>query len=162
MTFQKKAFSVSPLQQNFLFHFRSSAKIRGLQAVVLSHNMSSSPTRITHKIPVHSNETRLSFTPGFESKFDELKSEVVRKIEKELGDSHNAREYISRKYDELCNKITYLTELDSTVTGFRSDVQSIEKQICDLTMRVDQIEKRAIGKECGSITSSNVVNMNLN
>lgn len=92
--------------------------------------------------------------PSVESKFDELKYEVVHKIEKELADSQNTREYISQKYDELCNKIQYLTELDATVTGFRSDVKSIEKQISELVSRVDGIEKRTITKECPSLTSS--------
>lgn len=119
--------------------------------------MSSSP-RPAHRL--YNTETRtISFTPGFECKFDELKAEVVHKIEKELGDSHNAREYISKKYDELCEKINYLTELDSTVNGFRSDVLSIEKHISELTQRVDLIEKKAIRKECGSITSANVLNL---
>ncbi|KAM3959860.1 uncharacterized protein ACR2FA_006146 [Aphomia sociella] len=92
--------------------------------------------------------------PSLESKFDELKYEIVRKIEKELTDSKNARDYISQKYDELCNKIQYLTELDATVTGFRSDMKAIEKHICDLSSRVDSIEKRAICKDCPSMTSS--------
>ncbi|XP_026729958.1 uncharacterized protein LOC113495439 [Trichoplusia ni] len=92
--------------------------------------------------------------PSVESKFDELKYEVIHKIDKELTDSHNAREYISQKYDELCSKIQYLTELDATVTGFRSDVKTIEKQIHELSSRVDDIEKRTICKECPSLTSS--------
>lgn len=94
--------------------------------------------------------------PTIESKFDELRYEIVHKIDKELTDSQNAREYISQKYDELVNKIQYLTELDATVTGFRSDVKSIEKQICELSSRVDDIEKRQICKECPSLTSSSV------
>lgn len=92
--------------------------------------------------------------PSVESKFDELKYEIVHKIEKELNDSQNAREYISQKYDELCSKIQFLTELDATVTGFRSDVKAIEKQINLLSNRVDDIEKRTICKECPSLTSS--------
>ncbi|XP_059045503.1 uncharacterized protein LOC131841241 [Achroia grisella] len=92
--------------------------------------------------------------PSLESKLDELKYEIVHKINKELTDSKNARDYISQKYDELCRKIQYLTELDTTVTGFRSDVKAIEKQICDLSMRVDDIEKRTICKDCPSLTSS--------
>ncbi|XP_026754203.2 uncharacterized protein LOC113514338 [Galleria mellonella] len=94
--------------------------------------------------------------PGsnLESKFDELKYEIVHKIDKELIDSKNARNYISQKYDELCSKIQYLTELDATVTGFRSDMKAIEKQIYDLSARVDDIEKRTICKECPSLTSS--------
>ncbi|CAG9794692.1 unnamed protein product [Diatraea saccharalis] len=92
--------------------------------------------------------------PSLESKFDELRYEIVNKIEKELVDSQNARDFISQKYDELCNKIQYLTELDATVTGFRSDVKSIEKHIAELTARIDDIEKRTICKECPSITSS--------
>lgn len=55
--------------------------------------------------------------PSLESKFDELKFEITHKIDKELTDSQNARDYISQKYDELCTKINYLTELDATVTG---------------------------------------------
>lgn len=92
--------------------------------------------------------------PSLESKFDELRYEIVHKIEKELVDSQNARDYISQKYDELCNKIQYLTELDATVTGFRSDVKAIEKQMAELCARVDDIEKRTICKECPSLTSS--------
>uniref|UniRef100_A0A2H1VB71 SFRICE_012457 n=1 Tax=Spodoptera frugiperda TaxID=7108 RepID=A0A2H1VB71_SPOFR len=92
--------------------------------------------------------------PSVESKFDELKYEVINKIDKELTDSQNARDYISQKYDELCNKIQYLTELDATVTGFRSDVKAIEKQITELSLRVDDIEKRTICRECPSLTSS--------
>jgi pimeloyl-CoA synthetase len=92
--------------------------------------------------------------PSLESKFDELRYEIVNKIEKELTDSQNARDFISQKYDELCSKIQYLTELDATVTGFRSDVKAIEKHIAELSSRVDDIEKRAICKECISITSS--------
>ncbi|KOB69405.1 Uncharacterized protein OBRU01_12716 [Operophtera brumata] len=92
--------------------------------------------------------------PSFESKFDELKYEVVTKIEKELTDSQNTRDYIANKYDELCSKIQFLTELDATVTGFRSDVKTIEKQIMELSSRVDGIEKRTICKECPSMTSS--------
>ncbi|KAL0861100.1 hypothetical protein ABMA27_009601 [Loxostege sticticalis] len=92
--------------------------------------------------------------PSLESKFDELRYDIVHKIEKELIDSQNARDYISQKYDELCNKIQYLTELDATVTGFRSDVKAIEKQIAELSARVDDIEKRTICKECPSLTSS--------
>ncbi|KAJ0170752.1 hypothetical protein K1T71_013524 [Dendrolimus kikuchii] len=94
------------------------------------------------------------FGPSVESKFDELKYEIVHKIDKELSDSQNARDYISQKYDELCNKIQYLTELDATVTGFRSDVKAIEKQIAELSLRVDDIEKKTIFKECPSLTSS--------
>ncbi|CAG4973560.1 unnamed protein product [Colias eurytheme] len=92
--------------------------------------------------------------PGLESKFDELKYEIVHKIDKELRDSKNAREYITQKYDELCNKIQYLTELDATVNGFRTDVKTIERQIIELSSRIDDIEKRAISKECPSITPS--------
>ncbi|CAH0721283.1 unnamed protein product, partial [Brenthis ino] len=92
--------------------------------------------------------------PSLECKFDELKYEILNKIDKEVNDSKNARDYISQKYDELCNKIQYLSELDSTVHGFRSDVKSIEKQIIELASRVDDIEKRTIFKECPSITSS--------
>ncbi|XP_022827730.1 uncharacterized protein LOC111357329 [Spodoptera litura] len=92
--------------------------------------------------------------PSVESKFDELKYEVIHKIDKELTDSQNARDYISQKYDELCSKIQYLTELDATVTGFRSDVKAIEKQITELSLRVDDIEKKTICRECPSLTSS--------
>lgn len=92
--------------------------------------------------------------PSLESKFDELKYEIVNKIDKELEDSQNARDYISQKYDELCNKIQYLTELDATVTGFRSDVKTIERHIMELSTRVDDIEKRTICKECPSLSSS--------
>lgn len=92
--------------------------------------------------------------PGIESKFDELKYEILDKIDKEVTDSRNAREYISQKYDELSNKIQYLTELDATVTGFRSDVKAIERQIMELASRVDDMEKRVITKECPSVTSS--------
>lgn len=94
------------------------------------------------------------FGPSVESKFDELKYEIVDKIDKELSDSKNAREYISQKYDELCNKIQYLTELDATVTGFRSDVKAIERQIAELSLRIDDVEKKAIFKQCPSLTSS--------
>lgn len=94
------------------------------------------------------------FGPSVESKFDELKYEVIDKIDKEITDSQNARDYISQKYDELCKKIQYLTELDATVNGFRTDVKAIEKQITELSSRVDDIEKRTICKECPSITSS--------
>ena len=94
------------------------------------------------------------FGPSVESKFDELKYEVIDKIDKELIDSQNARDYISQKYDELCSKIQYLTELDATVNGFRSDVKAIEKQLTELSSRVDDIEKRTICKEVPSITSS--------
>ncbi|KAJ8715769.1 hypothetical protein PYW07_010251 [Mythimna separata] len=94
------------------------------------------------------------FGPTVESKFDELKYEVINKIDKELVDSQNARDYISQKYDELSAKIQYLTEMDATVTGFRSDVKAIEKQITELTSRVDDIEKRTICRECPSLTSS--------
>ncbi|XP_026323111.1 uncharacterized protein LOC113232557 isoform X2 [Hyposmocoma kahamanoa] len=92
--------------------------------------------------------------PSLESKFDELKFEITHKIDKELTDSQNARDYISQKYDELCTKIKYLTELDATVTGFRSDVKAIEKQIAELACRVDDIEKKAIIRDCPSLTSS--------
>ncbi|XP_046973252.1 uncharacterized protein LOC124539918 [Vanessa cardui] len=92
--------------------------------------------------------------PGIESKFDELKCEILQKIEKEVSDSGNARLYISQKYDELSNKIQYLTELDATVTGFRSDVKAIERQIIELATRVDDMEKRIICKESPSISSS--------
>lgn len=92
--------------------------------------------------------------PSVESKFDEFKYEIVHKIDKELVDSQNAREFISQKYDELCGKIQYLTEMDATVTGFRSDVKAIDKQIQKLSNRVDDIEKRTIYKECPSLTSS--------
>ncbi|CAK1540941.1 unnamed protein product [Leptosia nina] len=92
--------------------------------------------------------------PGIESKFDELKYEIVHKIDNELTDSKNARDYITQKYDELCTKIQYLTELDATVNGFRSDVKAIERQIIELSARLDDIEKRAISKDCPSITSS--------
>lgn len=92
--------------------------------------------------------------PGVESKFEELRYEILHKIDKELTDSQNTREFISQKYDELCNKIQYLTELDATVNGFRSDVKAIEKQILDLSMRLDGIEKKALFKECSSMTSS--------
>ncbi|PZC77146.1 hypothetical protein B5X24_HaOG203700 [Helicoverpa armigera] len=114
------------------------------------------------KIPNKMKEEELAIKgahilgPSVESKFDELKYEVIHKIDKELTDSQNARDYICQKYDELCNKIQYLTELDATVTGFRSDVKAIEKQITELSMRVDDIEKKAICRECPSITSSNM------
>ncbi|XP_045490069.1 uncharacterized protein LOC123690555 [Pieris rapae] len=92
--------------------------------------------------------------PSLESKFDELKYEIIHKIDSELTDSKNARDYITQKYDELCNKIQYLAELDATVNGFRTDVKSIEKQILELSTRLDDVEKRAIAKDCPSITSS--------
>lgn len=95
-----------------------------------------------------------SLGPCLEAKFDELKFEIVHKIEKELVDAQNARDFITHKYDELCNKIQYLTELDATVLGFRTDVKAIEKQISELSMRVDDIEKRTICQEVGSISSS--------
>ncbi|CAG9569169.1 unnamed protein product [Danaus chrysippus] len=94
------------------------------------------------------------YGPSLESKFDELKFEILHKIDKEVTDSKNARDYISQKYDELCNKIQYLTELDATVSGFRSDVKAIEKQIMELASRVDSIEKKTISKECPSLTPS--------
>ncbi|XP_049880933.1 uncharacterized protein LOC126377253 [Pectinophora gossypiella] len=93
--------------------------------------------------------------PSLESKFDELKYEITHKIDKELTDSQNAREYICQKYDELCSKIQYLSELDATVTGFRSDVRAVEKQVTALAGRVDHIEKRALYRDCPSLTSSN-------
>lgn len=92
--------------------------------------------------------------PSLESKFDELRYEIVHKIEKELIDSQNARDYISQKYDELCSKIQYLTELDATVTGFRTDVKAIEKQMAELSARVYDVEKRTICKDSPSISSS--------
>ncbi|XP_013188076.2 uncharacterized protein LOC106133032 [Amyelois transitella] len=92
--------------------------------------------------------------PSLESKFDELKYEIVHKIDKELEDSKNARTYITQKYDELCNKIQYLTEMDATVSGFRSDIKAIEKQLTELAARVDDVEKRTLNKECPSISSS--------
>ncbi|CAF4838817.1 unnamed protein product [Pieris macdunnoughi] len=92
--------------------------------------------------------------PSMESKFDELKYEIIHKIDSELTDSKNARDYITQKYDELCNKIQYLAELDSTVNGFRTDVKAIEKQILELSTRLDDVEKRAIARDCPSITSS--------
>ncbi|VVC96027.1 unnamed protein product [Leptidea sinapis] len=92
--------------------------------------------------------------PGLEAKFDELKFEIISKIDSELTDSKNARDYISQKYDELCTKIQYLTELDATVSGFRSDVKAIERQIIELSSRVDDIEKRTICKESPSVASS--------
>ncbi|XP_030029892.1 uncharacterized protein LOC115447101 [Manduca sexta] len=95
--------------------------------------------------------------PTVESKFDELKYEIINKIDKEVTDSQNAREFISQKYDELCLKIHYLTELDATVSGFRSDVKAIEQQITELSSRMDDIEKRTIYKECPSLASSTVV-----
>ncbi|CAH4035323.1 uncharacterized protein LOC123711405 [Pieris brassicae] len=92
--------------------------------------------------------------PSLESKFDELKYEIIHKIDSELTDSKNARDYITQKYDELCNKIQYLAELDATVNGFRTDVKAIEKQILELSTRLDDVEKRAIARDCPSITSS--------
>lgn len=93
--------------------------------------------------------------PSLESKFDELKYEIIHKIEKEVSNSRNARDYISQKYDELCGKINFITELDATISGFRSDVKAIEKQITELGRRVDEIEKRMINcKRSTSITSS--------
>ena len=96
--------------------------------------------------------------PGLEFKFDELKYEILDKIDKEMNDSKNARDYINQKYDELCNKIQFLSELDSTVSGFRSDVKAIEKHVIELSSRVDDIEKRLICNECPSVTSSFIVN----
>ncbi|XP_039760548.1 uncharacterized protein LOC120634181 [Pararge aegeria] len=92
--------------------------------------------------------------PCLEAKFDELKFEILNKIDKEVGDSKNAREYISQKYNELCTKIQYLSELDATVSGFRSDVKAIERQVAELSARVDDIQKRTICKECPSLSSS--------
>ncbi|KAJ2941559.1 hypothetical protein O0L34_g14611 [Tuta absoluta] len=96
--------------------------------------------------------------PSLESKFDELKMEIISKIEKELTDSNNARDFICQKYDELCNKISFLSDLDATVTSFRSDVRAVEKQVLQLATRVDHIEKSAIYQENPSLAS----NMNLN
>ncbi|CAG4967337.1 unnamed protein product [Parnassius apollo] len=90
-----------------------------------------------------------------EFKFDELKYDIVKRIDKELTDSQNAREFVSQKYDELCNKIKHLTELDATVTGFRSDVKTIEKQLTELSNRIDKIEKKMISRD-SSITASNL------
>nr|XP_053619646.1 uncharacterized protein LOC128680477 [Plodia interpunctella] len=120
--------------------------------------MATTKTLFTH----HKPEEELAkgahlFGPSLESKFDELKYEIVHRIDKELDDSKNARSYITQKYDELCNKIQYLTEMDATVSGFRSDIKAIEKQITELTARVDDVEKRAIYKECPSISSSMLI-----
>ncbi|XP_045780698.1 uncharacterized protein LOC123877827 isoform X2 [Maniola jurtina] len=92
--------------------------------------------------------------PCLEAKFDELKYEILSKIDKEMGDSKNTREYISQKYDELCKKIQFLGELDATVSGFRSDVKAVERHIAELSVRVDDIEKRTIIKESPSLSSS--------
>lgn len=92
--------------------------------------------------------------PCLEAKFDELKHEILSKIDKEVGDSKNAREYISQKYDELCHKIQYLGELDATVSGFRRDVRAVERQVAALAARVDEVEKRVICKECPSLASA--------
>ncbi|KAI5641005.1 hypothetical protein NE865_06660 [Phthorimaea operculella] len=99
--------------------------------------------------------------PSLESKFDELKLEITSKIEKELTDSNNARDFICQKYDELCNKINFLSELDATVTSFRSDVRAVEKQVSQLASRVDHIEKKAIYNEHPSLTS-NIISQSLN
>ncbi|XP_028028079.1 uncharacterized protein LOC114241456 [Bombyx mandarina] len=104
-------------------------------------------------LKVNNNTSNLSNTT-IESKFDEIKIGIVNKIDKELIDSQNARLFIIQKYDELCNKINFLTELDSTFNGFRRDVKSIEQQVCELSQRVDSIEKRIICKECPSLTSA--------
>ncbi|VVC98807.1 unnamed protein product [Leptidea sinapis] len=92
--------------------------------------------------------------PGLEAKFDELKFQIISKIDSELTDSMNAQDYISQKYDGLCTKVQYLTELDATVSGFRSDVKTREWQIIELSSRVDDIEKRTICKEIPSVASS--------
>ncbi|KPJ19332.1 hypothetical protein RR48_01966 [Papilio machaon] len=85
---------------------------------------------------------------GLEAKLDELKYEILQKIDKELIDSQNARDFVTQKYDELCNKIQFLTELDATVTSFRGDVKSIEKRLLELTNRIDGIEKVVISRDC--------------
>lgn len=92
------------------------------------------------------------FGTKIENQFDELRTDIITKIDKELSDSSNARDYISQKYEELCAKIHSLTELDATVTGFRSDVRAIERQITELSGRVTDIEQKvAFLKESPSI-----------
>lgn len=75
-------------------------------------------------------------------KMEELREEVAEKIDKELNDSKNTRNYISMKYEELCDKIKLLTELDATVTCFRNDVRAIENQLTDLSTRITELESK--------------------
>ncbi|CAH2059092.1 unnamed protein product, partial [Iphiclides podalirius] len=91
---------------------------------------------------------------GLESRLEDLKCEIIQRIDKELLDSQNARDFVSQKYDELCNKIQYLAELDATVTSFRSDVKTIENQLNELTSRMDRIEKKVISRDCSANASS--------
>lgn len=93
--------------------------------------------------------------PSLESKFDELRYEIVNKIEKELLTSQNERDFTFQKYDELCARVNCIKELDASISEFRNDVKVIERQISELTRRVDEIDKRTIHcKPSFSITSS--------
>lgn len=94
------------------------------------------------------------FGPSFETKFDELKNTISQKMEQEMLDSENVRNYVSQKYEDVCKKIQFLTELDATVSGFRTDVKAIEKQVLELETRLNDVEKRLICKECPSLSSS--------
>ncbi|GBP19310.1 hypothetical protein EVAR_79910_1 [Eumeta japonica] len=81
--------------------------------------------------------------PDLETKFEELKSEIMNRIDKELCDSQNTRDFITQKYENLCQKIQILTEVSNVMTVFRRDFKALERQIEDLSSRVTDIEKRS-------------------
>ncbi|KAG7297525.1 hypothetical protein JYU34_019538 [Plutella xylostella] len=93
-------------------------------------------------------------SPAVEAKFDQLKEEITTRIDQEISDSTNAREFIGQKYIELCEKIEVLSDLDKTVSSFRSDIKAMERQLLMLQTRIDGLESKVLSKERPSVTSA--------
>ncbi|KAF9786595.1 hypothetical protein SFRURICE_016318 [Spodoptera frugiperda] len=75
-----------------------------------------------------------------ERKFRELRRAITTRVNKEVDDTHKAREAILNKFEKLDNKITSMIELQNTVALLRKDLRSVGYAVQQVGKKVGNIE----------------------
>ncbi|KAJ8716020.1 hypothetical protein PYW08_013305 [Mythimna loreyi] len=77
---------------------------------------------------------------AFERKFKELSKAILTRVNKEVEETHKARESILDKFESLDAKINSMVELQKTVTELHSILQKASFTLVDLMEKVDKLE----------------------
>ncbi|XP_022830317.1 uncharacterized protein LOC111359106 [Spodoptera litura] len=90
---------------------------------------------------------------GLDKKFKELRRAITMRVNKEVDETHKARESILNKFEKLDTKITSMIELQNTVALLRKDLRSVGYALRQMGSKVDNIENLNSRTEMYSLQS---------
>lgn len=76
---------------------------------------------------------------AFEKKFRELRRAIVGRVNREVHETHRARESLLQKFAKIDAKINSMLELQDTVQTMRKDLQTAGNNLQQMVNKVDAL-----------------------